>query len=151
MNLSSHFTLEELIISESAARHGIDNEPSDAIIANLRGLAQGLEAVRALFSKPLHINSGYRCPALNALVGGASDSAHLEGYAADFIIPGFGMPFRVAEAIEVRLGIGYDKLIYEYGHWVHLSFDPRLRRIVETKRTRAEPYLVGLVPCMHDE
>jgi zinc D-Ala-D-Ala carboxypeptidase len=49
MQLTEHFSLEELIASEVAARSGIDNTPPANIVSNLRVLAQGLERVRAAF------------------------------------------------------------------------------------------------------
>ena len=61
MHLSEHFTLEELVASELAARHGIDNAPPIAFDVNLRHLADGLEAVRTILgNNPIHITSGYR-------------------------------------------------------------------------------------------
>ena len=69
MQLTAHFSLEELIASETATRSGIDNTPPSELMPNLRALADGLEKVRAaLGGRPIHINSGYRCPALNKAV-----------------------------------------------------------------------------------
>ncbi|HXA97573.1 MAG TPA: D-Ala-D-Ala carboxypeptidase family metallohydrolase [Candidatus Dormibacteraeota bacterium] len=95
MQLTEHFSLEELIASEVAARSGIDNTPSATIVSNLRVLAQGLERVRAAFGgKPIHVNSGYRCAALNAAIGGAGNSLHMQGLAADIVCPQVGEPLR---------------------------------------------------------
>ena len=70
MHLSEHFTFEELIASEIAARHGINNSPPIAYDANLRHLADGLEAVRVILgNNPIHITSGYRCEKHNRQVG----------------------------------------------------------------------------------
>jgi Peptidase M15 len=128
--LTDHFTLRELTFSSTALRLGIDNTPTDAIIANLRILAQGLERVRALLGHPMHIDSGYRCEALNAAVRGSTTSAHLRGYAADFVCPGYGAPLKIVQAV-LRSGIAFDQCIEE-GTWVHISFDPRLRNEVLT-------------------
>src|SRR5690242_11290128 len=115
MQLSEHFSLEELIASEVAARQGIDNAPSPPIMANLRVLAAGLERVRAaLGGKPIHVSSGYRCLALNRAVGGAVRSAHIDGLAADILCPQFGAPLDVCEAI-VTAGITTDQIIHEFG------------------------------------
>lgn len=122
MQLSEHFSLEELIASEVAARQGIDNTPSPSIMANLRMLAAGLERVRAaLGGKPIHVSSGYRCLALNRAVGGAARSAHIDGLAADILCPQFGAPLVVCEAI-VTAGITTDQIIHEFGHWCHVAF-----------------------------
>lgn len=131
MQLSDHFSLDELCFSSTAQRRGIDNLPRDeAIIVHLGVLAGGLEKVRALLGQPMHIDSGYRCVALNNAVHGASNSAHLSGYAADFICPGFGDPLAIVHAITAA-GLAFDQVIFE-GTWVHISFDPRLRGQVLT-------------------
>src|SRR5882672_9303456 len=90
--LSPHFTLTELTNSEIALRKGIDNSPSEAIVANLtRVCAEMLEPIRNVLGVPLHINSGYRCREVNTAVGGAVNSAHIDGRAADFVPVGIGL------------------------------------------------------------
>lgn len=127
MNLTEHFTLEELTFSDYAVRKGLDNTPqNDAVLANLKVLAQGLEKVRALLNKPVKINSGFRSPAVNVAIGGTLKSHHCLGLAADFVCPSFGTPREICSAI-MRSDIQYDQLIYE-GTWVHLSFAPSMRR-----------------------
>ncbi len=118
MKLTEHFTLEEFTDSPTALRKGISNMPNDTTIGNLQRVAETLEKVRALFGMPLVISSGYRSVALNAAVGGAKNSAHLTGLAADFIVPGM-TPSDTAKAI-VKAGILFDQLIYE-GTWVHIG------------------------------
>lgn len=120
MQLSQHFSLEELCASEAAERAGIDNSAPQEVLAQLRILAYGLEDIRDLLDQPMHINSGYRCPALNKAVGGAPNSQHMTGNAADFICPSFGRPVDICRVI-VTSGIEFDQLIYEYS-WVHVSF-----------------------------
>ena len=117
--LSLHFSLEELTWSDTAQRLGLDNTPSETIIANLRDLAQLLEAVRAALGYPLHITSGYRCDRLNTIIGGSRSSRHMLGLAADFVCPGFGRPAKAARAI-VRSPLAFDQLIYEHT-WLHLG------------------------------
>jgi zinc D-Ala-D-Ala carboxypeptidase len=123
--LTAHFALVELTRSNTGERLGIDNTPSLEVVANLTRLAMGLEQVRALLGHPMQIDSGYRCPALNKAVGGVSDSAHVVGFAADFICPEYGTPLEIARAI-AGSGIAVDQIIQE-GSWCHVSFDPRLR------------------------
>jgi zinc D-Ala-D-Ala carboxypeptidase len=72
VNLTTHFTLEELTHSDVALQRGIDNTPSPEIVANLQTLAEGLEKLRSLLGTPILINSGYRCLDLNRLIGGPS-------------------------------------------------------------------------------
>ena len=125
--LSEHFTLEELTFSSTAQRKQIDNEPPAEVLENMKRLAAGLEEVRAaLGNKPMRINSGYRSPKLNRAVGGARLSAHMAGYAADFVCPEFGSPLKIVKALAAT-GIQFDKLIQE-GTWVHISFAPEARR-----------------------
>jgi len=126
-NLSPHFTLAELIYSDTANAEGIDNTPSDDVVAELADLANDtLEKIRSLCGdNAVLISSGYRCPELNAAVGGASNSAHLYGCAADFTVPDFGDVEAVCRAIEPHLAdFEIDQLINEEGgggRWVHIG------------------------------
>jgi|SRR5689334_265687 len=129
MNLSEHFTLEELTASGVALRKGLDNTPDAETIEHLKLLAATLEQLREILG-PIHIDSGYRSPEVNFYVGGSSGSAHLQGYAADIIAPGFGSPLAVCKAIQSS-GVPFDQVILE-GTWAHCSIDPRTRREVLT-------------------
>jgi len=142
--LSSYYTLARLIRSDTARERGIDNTPPDALLPNLRLLARGLDRVRRLLGHRLDISSGYRCPELNAAVGGVPHSQHAQGLAVDFTCPGFGPPIAVARAIRDS-EIAFDQCIYEYSEWVHLSFSPAPRRRVLTIHDAREGYLDGLV------
>ena len=55
-----------------------------------------LEKIRNHFSKPVYINSAYRNPAYNAMIGGAKNSMHMYGCAADIHIKGVS-PKKIAE------------------------------------------------------
>lgn len=126
MMLSQNFTMEEFLASQAATRQNIANIPPPDVVPNLWALAAHLEPVRALLGHPLIISSGYRSPKLNAAVGGARDSAHMKGCAADFICPQYGTPYQVASKI-LGSGIKFDQLIME-GTWVHISFDQQMRQ-----------------------
>jgi zinc D-Ala-D-Ala carboxypeptidase len=121
-HLTPHFTLAEMIASDTADAEGIENLPDADEVDELGETALLLEKVRALCGgQPVLISSGFRCPELNAAVGGAANSAHLYGCAADFIIPDFGSPLDVCHAIEPHLNEwGVDQLIYEMT-WVHIG------------------------------
>lgn len=122
MKLSDHFTLEELIISNTAYELGIDNMPPDVIIKNLKRLADKLEEIRLLFNKPIKISSGYRCLALNRAIHSSDTSQHVAGCAADFHIDG-ASESQIINMI-VHSGIEFDQMIEEHlgGHsWVHIS------------------------------
>lgn len=118
--LSPHFWLSEFTASQTATRRGINNDPSEAVIDNLRQLATLLEAARVLLgAKPLLISSGYRSPMLNHVVNGAQHSAHLHGRAADFTCPDYGSPLEVCRTLS-DAGLPFDKIINE-GTWVHIQ------------------------------
>ena len=142
MNLSENFTLEEMIASETAARHNIDQTPSNDVLMNLRRLALFLEDVRKLLDKPIHINSAYRSPLANEAVGGKKTSQHCRGTAADIKVKGM-TPDQVVRAI-VKSGLQYDQVIREFDSWTHVSIPngkdiaPRKQAlIVDSKGTRA--------------
>ena len=123
MRLSPNFTLSEFLFSETAARKGIDNTPTDEIVTNLKRLAERLEMVRDVFNVPIIITSGYRSPQLNEAVGGVPASAHITGCAADFIIPTVGSPLHIATRITKYPDIVFDQLINEYDSWVHMGIE----------------------------
>jgi zinc D-Ala-D-Ala carboxypeptidase len=121
--LTTHFSLEELTLSQTAVRRGIDNTPSLEQVKNLKRVAAMLEDVRTLLGeKPVLISSGYRSPGVNAAVGGAKDSRHLLGLAADFTSPPFGPPKDICLKIAAS-DLPFDQLIYE-GTWVHIGLAP---------------------------
>ena len=127
MFLTSHFTFEELVGSQYAARNGISNIPPSDMIPTLLATAQGMETVRMLLGAPILISSGYRSPELNKALGGAANSQHMLGEAVDFTCPGFGTPEQIVPAI-IRAKIPYDQVIIEYDRWVHISFSSRNRQ-----------------------
>ncbi len=143
MQLSPHFTLEQLVRSETASTRGIDNSASLEIVDSLRRLASGLEQVQALLGHPLDVSSAYRCPQLNVAVGGSPTSQHVLGEAADFDCPQFGAPLAIALAIAAS-DIHYDQIILEYARWVHISFSMVPRRRALTIYNSAQGYLAGL-------
>jgi hypothetical protein len=144
MRLSGYYTLARLAHSDTARERGLDNIPPADAIENLRRVARGLDRVRRLLGHPLEISSGYRCPDLNAAVGGVPNSQHAQGLAVDFTCPGFGPPLAVARAIR-ESAIVFDQCIYEFAEWVHLSFSATPRRRVLTIYDPREGYLDGLV------
>ena len=89
MQLTEHFTLEEFTTSSTAKARGIDNSvSSQRVVDNLRNLCEKvLEPLRSYANQPITISSGYRCKALNKVVGGARNSQHMTGEAADIHIP----------------------------------------------------------------
>src|SRR5436309_2400268 len=150
MKLSQHFSLEELVASETAARQGIDNTPDARTLTHLILLAERLERVRrALDGHVMTITSGYRSVELNRVVGGSKASMHCLGLAADFICPSFGTPYEVCRQI-VRAQVPMDQLIHEFGEWTHLGLAQEgqaLRYQQLTINDRATGYELGLRPA----
>lgn len=117
MNLSEHFTLEELTHTD---HRELDNTPNDAEMANLVRLADFLEDVKTVLGdKPVMVNSAFRSKAVNDAVGSKDTSQHRVGCAADIRIPGM-TPDQVVRAV-IASGIGYDQVIREFDRWTHIS------------------------------
>ena len=84
MKLTKNFTLEELVKSTTAKRLGIDNTPNEDQLFYLKKLAEQLQIIRDEYGKPITVSSGLRVEKLNKAVGGAKNSDHKFGAAADF-------------------------------------------------------------------
>jgi hypothetical protein len=129
MDLTPHFTLEELTHSDVGLRRGIENMPNAGEQGNLQRLAETLlEPIRWLLQVPLHVNSGYRSPGVNQAVGGATGSAHMDGRACDFVPQ--GMNLQKAFDMIRATALPYDQVIIECGAWIHVALpkpgtDPR--------------------------
>lgn len=143
MQISRHFSLEQLTRSETAESRGIDNTPPPEVLDNLRRLAAGLEQVQAALGHPLEISSAYRCAELNAAVGGALNSQHCQGLAADICCASYGTPADVALGI-AESAIAFDQVILEFGRWVHVSFSEFPRGRILTLHDPAQGYRAGL-------
>lgn len=123
MNLSQNFTLRELIHSDTANAYKINNTPSEPVINNLKALCLNvLQPLRNALGCPIIISSGFRCAELNKRIGGAANSQHLYGQAADLVVPQKEL-IEVFKFIEAKLP--YDQLLYEYNktdRWIHVSY-----------------------------
>lgn len=129
MQLSENFTLSELVKSETATRHGLDNTPNEEVIANLQNLVTYvLQPLRTAYGRSIKINSGYRAPDVNAAVGGSRTSDHCRGMAADIEITGVpngDLAQYIAQYFKFTQCIleFYTPGIPDSG-WVHVSYDP---------------------------
>lgn len=120
MRLSEHFTLDEMIVSQVAARDGLKNIPNAEQIESLRSLCVTiLEPLRLRLNRPVVVNSGFRSVTVNRRVGGTGRSQHCKGEAADIIVPGVPIEY-VVEVIKA-LYLPVDQVIDEFGAWVHVS------------------------------
>lgn len=122
-----NFSINELCCSDTAKKYGIKNIPSISECDNLLNLIfYVLQPLRDKLGKPVIINSGYRCKALNYKVGGVANSQHLIGQAADIRVNGC-TPSRLIDFIKTS-GIEYDQLINEFDRWVHISYNKNHNR-----------------------
>ena len=126
-----YFTIQELTASSTARARGIDTKPNAQVQANLTKLLDAvLDPVRRIWGRPITVNSGYRCPALNAAVRGVANSQHLTGEAADITTGTREGNRELFEKIS-RSGVPFDQLIDESGYsWIHISYSGRNRRQV---------------------
>lgn len=127
----NYFTIDELCASSTAKAKGINNTPTEAVKRNLTDLINNcLNPIRETYGKPIIISSGYRCPALNVAVGGASNSQHTTGQAAD-LVPASGGSLQDIFQSAIKCG-NFDQLIYEQNSkgskWVHVSYDASRHR-----------------------
>lgn len=120
--MGKYFNISELCASDTAKARGIDNTPPPAVKVKLETLINRLlDPVRERYGKPLHVSSGFRCPVLNKAVGGAADSQHMKGEAADLTRYDKTENRKLFEMI--RDNFDFDQLINENDFsWVHVSF-----------------------------
>jgi putative chitinase len=117
MNLTEHFTLEELTHTD---HRELDNTPNDAELENLKRLAEFLEELKTLLGgKPIMVNSAFRSKAVNDAVGSKDTSQHRIGCAADIRVPSM-TPDQVVKAV-IESSLGYDQVIREFDRWTHIS------------------------------
>ena len=126
VQLTKHFTLEELCASATAKARGIQNKPNAQQIISLVYLAAYvLEPLREAMHEPIPISSGFRCEQLNRAVGGVSNSQHMRGQAADLCIGG-DMKKGRKWFDYIKTHLNFDQLIWEHSsngtYWVHVSF-----------------------------
>lgn len=133
------FNLHELTRSSTAEARGISNTPSAGEVARLEDLVgEVLDPLREWYGKPIYVTSGYRSPAVNRDVGGATSSQHVKGEAADITTHSRAENKKLYEYI--RKHLPFDQLIWEHGDstgpdWVHVSYRrERLRK--QTLRIR---------------
>lgn len=120
-----YFTMNELTASATAKRLGIPNVPTWREAENLRLLVENvLDPLREAWGAPIIVTSGYRSKLLNENVGGASNSQHTTGMAAD-IRTLSDLPQDNERLFDLarRMDLPFDQLIDEYHYnWVHISY-----------------------------
>jgi len=117
MNLTEHFTLEELTHTD---HREFENVPNEQELENLKRLAAFLEEVKqALGGRPVMVNSAFRSKQVNDAVGSKDSSQHRIGCAVDIRVPQL-TPDEVVKTI-MASGLPYDQLIREFDRWTHVS------------------------------
>lgn len=124
--ISKSFVLEEFTKSDTAKAKGIINAIGQAEVVNLCALVhQVLQPLRDAMGHQVKIGSGYRCPRLNAAVGGVKNSQHMTGEAADLCIDG-DMTKGRKWFTWIQSHCDFDQLIWEHNakgtYWVHVSY-----------------------------
>lgn len=125
IKISQHLFRHEVEHSRTAAIHGIDNSMGSIELQKMILLANFLfEPVREILGVPIVVSSGYRCPMLNELIGGARHSQHMKAEALDLTCPSKGNKALFDAILEYG---DFDQMIWEFGDenqpaWVHVSY-----------------------------
>lgn len=121
IDLSDHFSWAEAVRTD---HRNIQNViPDQTVAENIVRTSVKMEKVRALLGTSIIVNSWYRCPELNTVIGGARNSDHMSGRAVDFVSPKFGTPLQIVKAIiAAKELISFKQLILEHS-WVHISWE----------------------------
>jgi hypothetical protein len=147
MQITEHFSKEEMEHSSTGIRLGLDNSCPPELFKNMVDVAEHLEIIRSHFNAPIHVTSCYRSPAVNEAVGGSKTSAHRFAHAADFEVQGVSN-IDVCRWVSDNI-TDYDQIIYEFGPsgWCHMGFTtgkPRRERLTATKVKGKTVYTAGL-------
>ena len=119
-----YFTIAELCNSDTADRRGIINRLPKEYLPNVQGLINHvLDPLREWYGKPIYVNSGYRCPELNKVVGGVENSYHVSGCAADIDARSYEENKKLFEYI--RENLPFTEVGWEGGgRWIHVALVP---------------------------
>jgi len=143
MKLTTNFNLEDFTISQEAIRKGLNNDPDQDSISNLKALCENVLEKLEDIGLSIFISSGYRSPEVNKAIGGAATSQHCKGQAADISAKGY-TPEQLFQLIK-KSGLPFDQLIQEFDRWVHVSYVPKgrkqsLKAVKENGKTVYLPY-----------
>lgn len=129
MRLSENFHLSEFTRSGTATRKNINNIPGEQEVKNLTALVQNvLQPVRSKYGRVIYVSSGFRSEQLNRILGGAQNSQHIAGEAADVTAAGWSTRDFARAIIDAQ--VEFDQLIVEFpesptGGWIHVSYTDR--------------------------
>lgn len=119
-----YFTIAELCRSNTGEKLGIENVPNSFQKANMENLINHLlDPIRQMWGKPIIVNSGFRCVKLNKAVGGAKNSEHMSGCAADITTGNKADNKKLFDMIR-NSSLEWRQLIDESGSsWIHISYN----------------------------
>jgi len=123
MNVTKHFSVEEFSCNDGTPY------PEEWIAERLVPLCKALELIRAIWGRPIKINSGYRTPTYNKKVGGSRASKHMDGIAADITMDGI-YPTRVFEIMDRLMDVGAIPKggLHAYNTFVHYDTRGKVAR-----------------------
>ena len=125
--ISKHISYKEGVHSITAIRKGIDNEPNEEQLANMKLVANNVfEPLRVFVNGPIKVNSFFRSPDLNKAIGGSTKSQHCKGQAID-IDDTYGKATNAEMYWWIKENLDFDQMIWEFGNndnpdWVHVSY-----------------------------
>mgnify|MGYP003656617368 FL=1 len=125
--ISKHISYKEGVHSITAIRKGIDNEPNEEQLANMKLVANNVfEPLRVFINGPIKVNSFFRSPDLNKAIGGSTKSQHCKGQAID-IDDTYGKATNAEMYWWIKDNLDFDQMIWEFGSndnpdWVHVSY-----------------------------
>lgn len=123
---TKYFSEDEMLVSATGERLGIENDLPAALKPAMLNTMQRMDKVREFLGHPVTVLSGYRSPRLNDAVKGSRRSWHCFAQAVDFICPKYGTPYQICQALSKLAGkdksFVYHEIIHEYGSWVHIAF-----------------------------
>lgn len=144
MNISENISFTEATKSQTAQRRGIDNTPSEEVLANMRLVAEKcFQPLRKMYGEPIGISSFYRSKELNKAIGGSATSDHCLGRAIDIDADIYNNGITNAMIFDwLRENVEFDQLIWEYGTdqnpaWVHVSYREGENRGMVLKATKS--------------
>ena len=125
--ISKHISYKEGVYSITAIRKGIDNEPNEEQLANMKLVANNVfEPLRVFINGPIKVNSFFRSPDLNKAIGGSTKSQHCKGQAID-IDDTYGKATNAEMYWWIKENLDFDQMRWEFGNndnpdWVHVSY-----------------------------
>tara|TARA_R110002012_G_scaffold23065_1_gene78771 strand:- start:2030 stop:2491 length:462 start_codon:yes stop_codon:yes gene_type:complete len=129
MKLSKNLSLSECLVSQTAKRLGLSNEPTQEHLDNLQLIATNIfQPLREGLNNPIYVSSGYRSEELNeAIKGSSKTSQHMKGQALDLDADVYGGVTNADIFYFIRDNLDFDQLLWEGGDdkncdWVHVSF-----------------------------